>query len=135
MILRVDRQASGPVYQQIRGQIVAAIAEGQLISGQRLPSVLTLAADLEVNFHTVNRAYAQLRDEGYLTMHGRSGAVISDFNRSATPDQRVPVTELVATGLYQLALEHRAQGGNTARFPPLRPRCGAAGLPPARLHR
>ena len=45
------------------------------------------ASDLGVNLHTVNKAYAVLRDEGYLVMRGRSGAVIADFRHAATPER------------------------------------------------
>lgn len=116
MILRIDQTDQTPVYQQIRDQIVAAIARGELSVADRLPSVRTLAGDLGVNLHTVNKAYAVLRDEGYLLMRGRSGAVVSDFGQTATPERMAANSERLATGLRQLALEHRAQGGAEETF-------------------
>lgn len=79
MIIRIDQMDRMPVYQQIRNQIVAAIGQGELCPADRLPSVRSLASDLGINIHTVNKAYAVLRDEGYLFMRGRSGAIVADF--------------------------------------------------------
>lgn len=116
MILRIDQTDQTPVYQQIRDQVVAAIAHGELVAADRLPSVRALASDLGVNLHTVNKAYAVLRDEGYLLMRGRSGAVVADFGQTATPERVAANSERLAAGLYQLALEHRAQGGTEDTF-------------------
>lgn len=78
MLITIDAAAPEPLYLQIRNQIVAGIATGQLEPGQSLPSVRSLASDLGINLHTVNKAYAVLRDEGYVRMRGRAGAVIAD---------------------------------------------------------
>ena len=77
MLITIDAAAPEPLYLQIRNQIVAGIATGQLEPGQSLPSVRSLASDLGINLHTVNKAYAILREEGYLKLDRRKGAVIS----------------------------------------------------------
>ena len=87
MLIAVDAAAAEPLYLQIRNQIVAGIATGQLEPGQSLPSVRSLASDLGINLHTVNKAYAVLRDEGYVRMRGRAGAVIAD---PAAADRAAP---------------------------------------------
>ncbi len=116
MILRIDQMSSEPVYLQIRDQIVAAIARGELMPADRLPSVRVLASDLGINLHTVNRAYAVLRDEGYLLMRGRAGAVVADYGQSATPERRAASAGKLAEELYRLALEQRAQGNSKQSF-------------------
>ena len=68
MILRIDLTSSEPLYRQIRTQVVQGVASGELAPGDPLPSVRSLASDLGVNMHTVNKAYAVLRDEGYVTI-------------------------------------------------------------------
>ena len=68
MIVRIDQKSEEPLYLQIRSQIIAAIARGELVPGTALPSVRSLASDLGINLHTVNKAYAVLRDEGYVLM-------------------------------------------------------------------
>lgn len=47
------------------------IAQEQLHEGDSLPSVRGLAGELGVNMHTVNKAYAMLRQEGYLKLDRR----------------------------------------------------------------
>lgn len=116
MIIRIDQTSSEPVYLQVRNQIVAAIARGELHPADRLPSVRALASDLGINLHTVNKAYAVLRDEGYLLMRGRSGAVVADYQRVASAERKAASAERIATELYRLSLEHCAQGGTKEAF-------------------
>ena len=116
MLIAVDAAAAEPLYLQIRNQIVAGIATGQLEPGQSLPSVRSLASDLGINLHTVNKAYAVLRDEGYLLMRGRSGAVVADYQQAASAERKAASAEKLASELYRLALEHCAQGGTEEAF-------------------
>ncbi|BCW79758.1 MULTISPECIES: GntR family transcriptional regulator [Micrococcaceae] len=77
MILNVDLAADVPIYQQIRDQIVEAIAHGALTEGSPLPPTRTLAADFGINFHTVNKAYDLLRQEGLIRLSRGTGAVVT----------------------------------------------------------
>ena len=115
MILHIDQNASVPIYLQIRGQIVGAIAEGDLKPGDALPSVRRLAADLGVNLHTVNKSYAVLRDEGYVIVRGRSGAFIADFAEAGS-DKTDAGERRMAESLHGLVLEHKARGGSAEAF-------------------
>jgi len=63
----------------VRAQIILGIAAKKLIPGEILPSVRHLAADLGINFHTVNKAYSILCDEGYIVMDRRKGAVVAQI--------------------------------------------------------
>ena len=84
MILEIDFNSSEAIYIQLRNQIVVAIAQERLKQGQSLPSVRQMADILGVNMHTVNKAYGILRQEGYLTLDRRRGAVISvESNKDA----------------------------------------------------
>ena len=111
MLIAVDAAAAEPLYLQIRNQIVAGIATGQLEPGQSLPSVRSLASDLGINLHTVNKAYAVLRDEGYVRMRGRAGAVIAD-RADADASAQVKMED----DLFKLALAFRARGGARGQF-------------------
>lgn len=116
MIIRIDINADEPIYQQIRNQIVKAVASGELQAGDTLPSVRSLAVDLGVNMHTVNKAYAVLRDEGYVTMRGRSGARIANRPQEAHPEQAAQVRGKLAEALDRLIVEHKANGGSAEEF-------------------
>ena len=77
MIIEINTQSSSPIYEQLRDQIVLGISANKLVPGEILPSVRNLGADLGINFHTVNKAYAMLCDEGYIVMDRRKGAVVA----------------------------------------------------------
>lgn len=77
MLIQIDFASDLPIYRQLRDQIVIGLATGQLEAGEELPSVRRLAADLGINLHTVHKAYQQLRDEGFLVLDPRSGAVMA----------------------------------------------------------
>jgi GntR family transcriptional regulator len=86
MLLSIEPDGPVPIYQQIRDRIVEAIADGRLSAGSALPSTRQLAVDLSVNFHTVNKAYDLLRQEGLLRLGRKSGAVVCRDAGSGPPD-------------------------------------------------
>ena len=116
MIISIEYGCDEPIYLQIRSQIVHAVATGELRAGDALPSVRSLAADLGVNMHTVNKAYAVLRDEGHVTMRRGSGVVIADRAASLPPEALSLDRDRLAEELRRLALEHRARGGSREEF-------------------
>lgn len=116
MILRIDHGAAEPLYVQIRNQIVVAIARGELQAGDGLPSVRALASDLGINLHTVNKAYAMLRDEGYVVVRGRSGAYVAEAARVTSAQRRADAEAALAETLAMLAVEHKARGGSKQAF-------------------
>jgi GntR family transcriptional regulator len=77
MILRINFQSDIPIYEQIRRSVIEGIGTGKLVSGESLPSVRQLAADLGINLHTVNKAYSMLKDEGFVQVHRKRGVIIN----------------------------------------------------------
>ena len=116
MLLEIDLTSDEPIYRQLRAQIISAVASGELVPGDSLPSVRTLAGDLGINMHTVNKAYAMLRDEGYVTMRGRSGAVIADTTRNAASNRAREHREQIANQLARLATALKSRGGTRDEF-------------------
>ena len=53
MLLTVEPDGDDPIYQQLRDQIVVAIAEGELVPGDALPTTRQLAADLGINMQSL----------------------------------------------------------------------------------
>ena len=77
MIIRIDFNSNEAIYVQLRNQIVMGIATAQLSEGDSLPSVRQLAEEIGINMHTVNKAYNVLRQEGFVKVDRRKGAVIA----------------------------------------------------------
>ncbi|MFC6332734.1 GntR family transcriptional regulator [Paenibacillus septentrionalis] len=76
MLLAIDLQSETPIYTQISEAVIEGIAKGQLQKGEALPSVRTLAVDLGVNLHTVNKAYQLLKQGGYVQINRKQGVII-----------------------------------------------------------
>ena len=77
MIIKIDFNSNEAIYIQLCNQIIMGIATDQLKVGETLPSVRQLADTIGINMHTVNKAYSVLRQEGFLTIDRRKGAVIA----------------------------------------------------------
>lgn len=67
MLLKLDFSSDAPIYQQIRDQVVKAIASGHLVPGDKLPTIRTLAEETGINMMTASKAYQLLKTEGYIT--------------------------------------------------------------------
>lgn len=78
MLFRIDPGASQPLFSQLADQVRTAAIRGELSPGQRLPSARDLAESLDVNLHTVLRAYQDLRDEGLIELRRGRGAVVTE---------------------------------------------------------
>ena len=76
MLLTFDFSSDTPLYIQLRNQIIIGIADGRLISGEKLPTVRALAEESGINTMTVSKAYQLLKAEGYLVTDRRAGAVV-----------------------------------------------------------
>ena len=91
-VIAVDRMAAKALHRQIYDAYRAAIIEGRLHPGQRIPSSRGLASELGVSRFPVLNAYAQLLAEGYLETRVGAGTVVS----SSLPDQ---LTSSAPTGV------------------------------------
>lgn len=76
MFIQIDFDSDEAIYLQLCNQIIMGIATDLLQEGDSLPSVRQLAETIGINMHTVNKAYTILKEEGFLTVDRRRGAVI-----------------------------------------------------------
>ena len=78
MIL-LDYRDKRPIYEQVVEKLERLIVSGGLEPLTKMPSVRSLAMELSVNPNTVQRAYAQLEQDGYLyTVSGRGSFVTAE---------------------------------------------------------
>jgi GntR family transcriptional regulator len=82
--MEINRDEAVALYVQVASEIRRAIAEGEILQGERLPPAVDLAEVLGVNKNTVIRAMHQLRDDGLLDFtRGRGIRVVGTPQRSA----------------------------------------------------
>ena len=98
MVIEIDFNSDQALYIQLRNQIIMGIATSQIHEGDALPSVRALADSIGINMHTVNKAYTVLKQEGYIKLDRRKGAVISvDFDHlAALQDTKADLLILLA---------------------------------------
>ena len=77
MVIEIDFKSDEAIYVQLMNQIILGIATSRLQEGDPLPSVRQLADTIGINMHTVNKAYSLLRQEGFVTIDRRRGAIIA----------------------------------------------------------
>ena len=77
MLIEMDFNSEEAIYIELRNQVILGIATANIHEGDSLPSVRQLAETIGVNMHTVNKAYNVLKQEGFITLDKRRGAVIA----------------------------------------------------------
>ncbi len=96
--LKVDASSETPIYEQIVQRIEEAVAIGRLVTGERLPAVRELAAELEIAPGTVARAYAGLEERGVVITEGARGTRVAARARTRNGD---PERESTLEGLLR----------------------------------
>ena len=113
MLIDIDPDSESPLYQQLRDQVVQAIADGSLKPGEALASVRQLAGQFGINSATVGKGYELLRQEGLVRTSRRSGSVIArgpgdgptpGFSAGWTSRLRTLLAEAVAHGMPEAAI-------------------------------
>ena len=84
----LDPTSGVPFYRQIIKQIEMAIADGRLHTGTQLPTVRSLAVDLQINPNTVGRAYSELEIRGIVNTQQGTGTFISEKKIEFNDEER-----------------------------------------------
>lgn len=113
MLVELDLQSEVPLYTQLADQLIEGLASGALKPGEPLPSVRSLAADLNINLHTVNKAYQVLKQDGFLQVHRKQGVVI---HPDGMPQVTYAFRERLTKQLRPLAAEAIVRGMTEEEF-------------------
>jgi len=105
-LIKILFDSETPIYVQLKNEIIKAIARGELEEGEALPSIRDLSVDIGVNLHTINKAYNLLKDEGYLSIDRRKGAMVNvnkdkkeDFINSIDEESEVFLCRCICKGV------------------------------------
>lgn len=99
----IDTKSGVPFYRQIIEQVKFAIARGELLPGDRLPTVRQLAVDLSINPNTVVRAYREMEIEGVLATQQGSGTFVSHHQPEIDRIERQRMMDQIITEMLARA--------------------------------
>ena len=116
-MMNLDFRDARPIYAQIVENFRMQITTGILQTGEKLPSVRELAAELAINPNTIQRAYRELEGQGLIVTVPGKGCFVSgsnDENRALWQDFDAAVSALMSRGVTkQQLLEYLIQGGKS----------------------
>jgi GntR family transcriptional regulator len=105
MFINIEMDSGIPIYTQLANGLIEGVANGSLQPGDSLPSVRSLAGDLGINMHTVNKAYRELDNKGIIRIIPKSGAIVNTLTTNEISRLRVEtamrpvIAEAMAVGL------------------------------------
>ncbi|MEJ5228428.1 MAG: GntR family transcriptional regulator [Pseudothermotoga sp.] len=105
MWFAIDFSSHVPVYKQIKEKIKALIKSGKLHKNEFVPSIRTLAQDLQVNINTVARAYRELTSEGVLQPVRGEGYVVGELNEENFTNQFIEEFERTVLECKRIGIE------------------------------
>ena len=115
MNIIISNSSPDPIYEQISKQLRQLILNGGLKGGDQLPSIRSLAKELQISVITTKRAYEELEKEGYIETVAGKGTYVSAQNNELIREQRLRLLESKAEEIVneskflQLSLEELQQ--------------------------
>jgi GntR family transcriptional regulator len=108
MYITINMKSEKSIYQQIYDNIITGIVSGELRDGTILPSARQLSASLGINFHTVNKAYNILKNDGFLILNRKKEFVVqkktgedTNFVNRWKEEEKKLINEALANGLSE----------------------------------
>lgn len=93
MYIILNEDSSLPIYEQIIKAIKEALVKGTIASGDMLPSIRSLAKDLQISVITTKRAYEDLEKEGLIYSVPGKGFYIKETNSDFLKEQQIKELE------------------------------------------
>lgn len=92
-MIQIDFRDSRPIYEQIKDSILRLIMTQAIQPNEKLPSVRSLASQLAINPNTIQRAYHELEQEGYIYSVPGRGSFAAEIDISKSP-KRIELLKL-----------------------------------------
>lgn len=103
MTILIDNRSGIPIYSQIYNQIKSQILSGELQEDQALPSIRSLAKDLQISFITTKRAYEELEKDGFIYTVQAKGCYVAPKNLELIREENLKKIEYHIEQIRQLA--------------------------------
>ena len=104
-VFRVDETSDLPIWVQLRNRLAYLIRKGDLAPGEQLPSVRSLAADANINYNTVTRAYRDLELAGLVVTFRGRGMFVT--NAASSEDAKLDSVDAL---LKDCVKQYRSRG-------------------------
>ena len=108
-MIQINYRDTRPFYQQIKDNVRHLVVSGALKKDDKLPSVRELAASLAINPNTIQRAYRELENEGYIyTLPGKGTfAAEMDHTNQIRQQELLPQFDKIVSELLYLSMHSR----------------------------
>lgn len=93
MNIIISNSSQDPIYEQIVKQIKNMIIRGELTENEQLPSIRSLARDLQISVITTKKAYADLEKDGYIATVQGKGSYVAAQNKELLKEMRLKIVE------------------------------------------
>ncbi|MBE6054960.1 MAG: GntR family transcriptional regulator [Clostridium sartagoforme] len=93
MKILISNSSKLPIYEQIANSIKEGIISGDLSPNEKLPSIRSLAKDLNISVITTKRAYEELESQGFIETVGGKGCYVSFFNKELVYEEKLKEVE------------------------------------------
>lgn len=108
-MFQLDYGDHRPLYEQIKDKIKELIVEGVLKENDKVPSVRELASVLAINPNTIQKAYKDLENEGYIYSQRAKGSFVSSLSavvKNADTDELFEKLDAVLQEMYFLKIPY-----------------------------
>ena len=119
-MIQINYRDPRPIYEQVKASFRQLILSGILRPEEKMPSVRELAGSLAINPNTIQRAYRELEQEGYICSVPGKGSFVADASDAAMARRKVMLQQLIETaeelrrlGVDAGTLEACIKGGST----------------------
>ena len=92
-MVQLNYRDAKPIYEQIKEGLRRLVVSGALAAGEKLPSVREMASQLAINPNTIQRAYRELENEGYIYTVSGKGTFVAENNHIFEDRQQELLTE------------------------------------------
>ncbi len=114
-MIQLDFSDHRPLYEQIKEKLKELIISGALGENEKIPSVRELASSLAINPNTIQKAYKDLENEGYIYSRRASGSFVMPRSAVAENTEQSElferfdaiIKEMMFCGISRTEAEHR----------------------------